>query len=283
MSEYSRKPGKSAIVWHSLVTAVFLLFLFLPLAATLLFSISTEWQSTVLPRGLTGEWYPELFTSERFLTALQHSVLISILSVGVTLVVMIPTVFIVSMYYPKWERLLQFIVLLPFSIPGVVLAIGVMHAYSSGPFAISGTIWILLGVYFVLILPFVYQSISNSLQAINATDLVEAADMLGASRTQSFIRVIIPNIMPGILVASLLSFAIIFAEFVLVNILVGGTFETIQVYLLQMMQINGHLSSATIVVFYTVVFAISFLVLKIGKRKPGPAARSESDIQEELV
>ncbi len=281
MSGSSRNHRNASRMWHVLVAVVFLFFLFLPLAATLLFSVSTEWQNSVLPRGWTGQWYPNLFMEERFLNALGRSVLISVLAVGTTLVVMIPTVFIVSMYFPRWERLLQVVVLLPFAIPGVVLAVGVMNLYSSGPLAISGTIWILLGVYFVVVLPYVYQSITNSLRAINAIDLVEASAMLGANKSQSFIRVILPNIMPGVLVASLLSFAIIFAEFVLVNILVGGTFETIQVYLLQMMQINGHLSSATIIVFYTVVFVISVLVLRIGNRKTGSPDRRGADNREE--
>ncbi len=258
-------------ILHGIVAGVFLIYVFLPLGATFLFSISSDWQNTILPRGFTGEWFLYIFTEERFLKALGRSVLISVLAVSATLAIMIPTVFIVTMYFQKWERLLQAVVLIPFAIPSVVLAVGVIKLYSSGPFAISGTIWILLGVYFIVILPYVYQSIRNSLQAINAVELTEAAAILGAGKRQTFMRVILPNIMPGILIASLLSFAIIFSEFVLVNILVGGTFETIQIYLLLMMQINGHVSSATIVIFYAVVFTLSGIVLHIGGRKPKAA------------
>jgi putative spermidine/putrescine transport system permease protein len=55
---------------------------------------------------------------------------------------------------------------------------------------------------------------------------------------------------------------------VLANMLVGGSYETVQVYLYHMLGTDGHLSSATIVTFFALIFILFALVLKIGSRKP---------------
>jgi putative spermidine/putrescine transport system permease protein len=268
MNAVSDKGSAGSRIWHRFVVVVILGFLLMPLLATFLFSISTEWQNTVLPEGYTLAPYVDLFTDERFLFALGRSFLVAVITVACSLTIMVPTIFIVSLYVPRLERWLQTVVLLPFALPGVVAAVGLIKLYSSPPLAISGTIWILIGVYFIIILPYVYQSTRNSLRSINAAELMEAAEVLGAGKVRAFLRVILPNIMPGIIVASLLSFSIVFGEFVLANMLVGGSYEVVQVYLYRMLGTSGHTSSATIVIFFTLVFILYALVLKIGNRKP---------------
>lgn len=274
-----RKPAAGRI-WHGLVAAVVLVFLLLPLLVTFLFSISTVWQDTVLPEGYTLDSYVRLFTDQRFLDALGRSFLVAVLTVALSLIVMVPTIFIVSLYVPRLEKWLQTVVLMPFALPGVVSAVGLIKLYSNPPFAISGTIWILIGAYFIIILPYVYQSTRNSLRAVNAAELMEAAEVLGAGKAAAFLRVILPNILPGVIVASLLSFSIVFGEFVLANMLVGGSYEVVQVYLYHMMGVDGHLSSATIVTFFAFVLILYVLVLKIGNRKPRTVLPSEGGKEE---
>jgi putative spermidine/putrescine transport system permease protein len=259
-----KRPGR---LWHLFVVTALFAFLVIPLLVTFLFSISTDWQNTVLPEGITFNWYAALFSDERFLMALGRSFLIAILTVIVSLLIMVPAIFVVAVYFPRLEKLLQSIVLLPFALPGVVAAVGLIKLYSSPPFAISGTIWILLGVYFIVVMPFVYQSVRNSLRSIHAPELMEAAEVLGASKPKAFLRVILPNIMPGMLVASLLSFSFVFGEFVLANMLVGGSYEVIQVYLFRILGTDGHASSATIVTFFLLVFIFYAIVLKVGSSK----------------
>ncbi|MDB4867583.1 MAG: transporter permease subunit [Cohnella sp.] len=276
----AEKKKPAGRVWHLFVVIVILTFLLLPLLVTFLFSISTVWENTIMPLGLTFDAYTNLFSDERFLFALGRSFLVAVITVALSLIIMVPTIFIVSLYIPRLEKWLQTVVLLPFAIPGVVAAVGLIKLYSSPPFAISGTIWILIGVYFIIILPYVYQSTRNSLRSVNAEELMEAAEVLGAGKSRAFIRVILPNIMPGIIVASLLSFSIIFGEFVLANMLVGGSYEVVQVYLFHMLGTDGHLSSATIVTFFALIFILFALVLKFGNRKPQAKLPSDDGKEE---
>lgn len=128
------------------------------------------------------------------------------------------------------------------------------------------------GRVFIVIMPYVYQSVRNSLRTINAAEMMEAAEVLGANKTKAFLQVVLPNIMPGIIVASLLSFSMLFGEFVLANMLVGGSFEVVQVYLFRMLGTDGHASSATIMTFFLLVALLYFFIIKIGNWSPYKAA-----------
>lgn len=257
--------ARSNMLWHRGIVTLLFIYLLLPVAATLLFALATEWQTTVLPEGYTLHWFVQLFGETRFLEAIGRSFLVSFITVALSLLIMVPAVFVISIYFPRLERGMQVLALLPFAFPGVVAAVGLIKLYSSGPIAISGTIWILVGAYFIVIQPYVYQSTRNSLRALRAGELMEAAEVLGAGKRRAFLHVILPNIAPGLIIASLLSFSILFGEFVLGNMLVGGSYETIQIYLYRMMTVSGHIASATIITFFVIVFILSGIVLKLGQ------------------
>ncbi|QGQ99912.1 ABC transporter permease subunit [Paenibacillus psychroresistens] len=242
-----------------------MLYLIIPLVATLLYSIANEWQNTVLPESWSLHWFQDLLTDKRFGAALWRTIMVCFLSVALNVLVLFPTIFIVVVYFPKWERVLNLIALLPYALPGVVAAVGLIKLYSSGPIAISGTIWILIGAYFVTILPYMYQGIRNSLRTVRAIELMDAAQLLGASKWQAFYKVIIPNVLSGLTVSILLSFSILFGEFVLTNLLVGGQFETIQIYLYRRMAESGHLASAVVICYFVLILLLSALILRMSK------------------
>lgn len=268
---------KKSHIANKLIIAVILLYLFIPLAATFLFSIAVRWQTTVLPEGFTLKWYIQMFSDHRFLLCILRSFEASAISVLMGLVVMIPTVFVIAVYFPKLEKYLNIIVTIPFAIPGVVFAVGLIKLYSRGPLPIAGTIWILVGAYFVLIMPYLYQAIRNSLDTINVNILMDAAEILHASKVQAFLRVILPNILKGVVVSALLSFSIIFGEFVLTNLLVGGHYETVQVYLFSKRGESGHFTSAIVITYFIVILMLSAAVFKIGNafNKYSSAVREE--------
>lgn len=262
---------------NKITIAIILLYLFIPLAATFLFSIAVRWQTTVLPEGFTFKWYAQMFSDPRFLWSTLRSLAASAISVLAGLAVMIPSVFIVAAYFPKLEKYLNIVVTVPFAIPGVVFAVGLIKLYSKGPLPIAGTVWILIGAYFVIIMPYLYQAIRNSLDTINVNLLMDAAEILHASKTQAFFQVILPNLLKGVMVSTLLSFSILFGEFVLTNLLVGGHYETVQVYLFSKRGESGHFTSAIVITYFTFILILSAVVFRIGNmfNKHSSAAREE--------
>jgi putative spermidine/putrescine transport system permease protein len=78
--------------------------------------------------------------------------------------------------------------------------------------------------------------------------------------------VILPNIWPGVMVSALLSFSVLFGEFVLTNMLVGGHIQTIQVYLYQRVGESGHLASAIAISYFVFILLLSAVLLKLGQK-----------------
>ncbi|MGF9908119.1 ABC transporter permease [Brevibacillus porteri] len=247
----------------SLSFALVMLYLFLPVAATVLYSLATEWNSTILPEGLTGKWFAELYADPRFLQAFGRSFLLSFLTTVVAVVIIVPAVFSIIVYAPRMERLVQILVMLTYAVPGVIMAVGLIRTYSGNGIPM---VIITAGAYLVGLLPYLYQGTRNSLLAMQARSLMEAAELLGASHWQAFVRIIVPNIMSGIFVSSLLSFSILFGEFVLINILVGGRYETLQMYLYAKLSSSGHVASAITVTYFVLMAIITGLVVKFTRR-----------------
>lgn len=252
---------------HIIVAAILGVYLLLPLLGTLLYSLAGEWNTTILPESWTFSWYQMLFEDSRFLQALGRSVFVISISVILSLFIMIVTIFIMTIYFPRQEKYLKLISMMPYGVPGVVLAIGLLNIYSSSIVPITGTPWILIGSYAIIIMPFVYQGIRNSLYTINAMELIHTAELLGASRVRAVVSVVLPNMMKGILAAALLSIAMLFGEFALANLLVGGQYETLQIYLYQQFSKNGHLTSAIVISYYLIIMIVTGLLLRF--QQPG--------------
>ncbi|ALC80535.1 MULTISPECIES: ABC transporter permease [Bacillus] len=263
-------------VWqHRVTVTIFMMYLALPLIATFLYSIATSWTKTVLPDGYTFKWYAELYGDPRFVEAMTRTFLLTVGSMIVIILVMVPTVFVITVYLPKLERLLKIIVLMPYAIPGVVAAVGLIRAYAGGTIPM---IIVVSGAFFVAVLPFMYQGVRNSLQSVDSVRLMEAAELLGASRTKAFTRVILPNIKSGIIVSSILAFSILFGEFVLTNLLVGGSFETIQIYLFRRMNESGHLSSSVVISYFIVLVILCWCIIRISSKKKQNKRRKSDEL-----
>nr|WP_249366638.1 ABC transporter permease subunit [Neobacillus citreus] len=235
-----------------------------PLLGTLIYSFSTQWHKTILPEGLTFHWYGELFSDSLFLKAMGRSLILSVGATILSLLIMVPAIFSIVVYAPRLEKFIQALIVLTYAMPGVIIAVGLIRAYSNSGMPM---VVVTVGAYFVGILPYMYQGTRNSLRNIQAVSLMEAAEILGASRFTAFLKVILPNIMPGVLVSSLLSFSILFGEFVLVNLLIGGSFETVQVYLYKKLNVSGHIASAIVICYFILISILSSIIVKVTRSR----------------
>ncbi|HZX17783.1 MAG TPA: ABC transporter permease subunit [Pseudomonas sp.] len=256
---------KRSPLFHQLVVYSLLLILLLPLLGTLLYSFSTSWSASVLPSGLTFKWYLALWSDARFLAAFGRSLLVCLAALALSLVLILPLLFVVSYHFPKLDAVMNVLILLPFAIPPVVSSVGLMQLFAGGPLPILGTPWILIGCYFTIALPFMYRAISNNLQAINLRDLMDAAHLLGASTWRAAFMVVLPNLRKGLMVSVFLSFSFLFGEFVFANLLVGSRYETLQVYLYNMRNDSGHFTSALVISYFMFVLLMTWAANRLNK------------------
>ncbi|MCK9262065.1 MAG: ABC transporter permease subunit [Azoarcus sp.] len=263
----SRTDRPSASLYHRVVVWLLFLILLLPLAATLLYSLSTSWGATILPDGLTFKWYLALWTDARFLAAFGQSLLVCLGALLLAVVLILPLLFVVHYHFPGLDGLMNILILLPFAVPPVVSSVGLLQVYGSGPLAMVGTPWILIGCYFTIALPFMYRAITNNLHAIRLRDLMDAAHLLGASTWKAAFLVILPNLRKGLMVSLFLSFSFLFGEFVFANLLVGTRYETLQVYLNNMRNSSGHFNSALVISYFFFVLVFTWAASRLNKDK----------------
>src|SRR5690606_27927932 len=188
-------------LYHRVVVWLLFLILMLPLAATLLYSLSTSWSASILPDGLTFKWYLALWSDQRFLAAFGQSLLVCFGALVLSVVLILPLLFVVHYHFPKLDGLMNILILLPFAVPPAVSSAGLWRLDGWGPLAVPGTPWMLIGGYFTIALPFMYRAITNNLQALNLPDLMDAAHLLGASTWKAAFLVVLPNLRKGLMVS----------------------------------------------------------------------------------
>ncbi|CCG88782.1 ABC transporter permease [Erwinia piriflorinigrans] len=259
--------SRSEYLYHRVVIWLVLIILALPLVATLLYALATRWGASMLPDGLTLKWMVQLWHDPRFLLALGRSLLLCFGALLLSLLLVLPTMFVIAYYFPKLDAVMNILILLPFAVPPVVSSVGLLQLYSAPPLMLTGTPWILIGCYFTLALPFIYRAIANNMQAINLRELVDAAHLLGASTWQAAWLVVLPNLRKGATIALLLSFSFLIGEFVFANLLVGTRYETLQVYLYNVRNSSGHFSSALVIAYFLVVLLVTWLANTLNRTR----------------
>lgn len=252
-----------------LTLCVIALLLGLPVAATALHSLATDWGATILPDGLTFAWYAKLWQNGRFLAAMGRSMVVCVGALMLATATVLPAAFVVFYRFPALDRLMNVLILLPFVMPPVVASVGLLRLYSDGPLPLTGTPLILFGCYFTVALPFLYRALANAFAGLALHDLMDAAHLLGASTPRAFFLVILPNLRKALLAAAFLSFSFLLGEFVFANILVGTRYETLQVYLYDIRQESGHFTSAVVMSYFLATLALTWLAAKLGSSGSG--------------
>lgn len=142
-----------------------------------------------------------------------NSVVLAIVTVLVMLLLLVPTMVLVKLRFPGLRRLLEFVCLLPLTIPAIVLVVGLSPVYSVLARMFGSGVWTLAFAYGILVLPFAYRSIQTNLDGLDIVTLSEAARSLGAGWFTVLLRVILPNLRRGLLAAAFISVAVVLGEY----------------------------------------------------------------------
>lgn len=208
---------------------------------------------------------------------LVNSLVLSGLTLLLVLVVFTPTIIWVHLRFPKLERVLDLLTVLPIAIPAIALVVGFAPVYRVIGRNVGSGEWTLFLAYGVLVLPFVYRAIASDLQGMDAKVLSEAARSLGASWGAVFMQVLIPGLRRGLLSACLLAIAIVMGEFTVSSLLSRTTFQT---GLLQISQTNPFVAVLVSLLSLIIMFVLLALVSTVGttgRRKTKATVKEESN------
>jgi putative spermidine/putrescine transport system permease protein len=255
------KRRGSREVGFSLLFLVFTAYMLIPLLGVLLFSLATTWFDTVLPVGYTFEHVIETINDPLFIPTTGRSLIAAVATILVSLVLMTPVMFLIHVAAPRLRPIVEFLSLLPFALPTIVLALSLIRTYSAPPIVLSGTPTLLILSYVVTGLPFMYRALDNSLRAIDTTTLNEASATLGASRWTTLRRVILPNIRTGLAAGALLVFSVSFGEFTLSSFIVGDAWKTSGVWTVAIWDDQPHKTTVMVVIGFAISWIISLIIL----------------------
>jgi len=242
-----------ALTWRVarvVLLLVFAAYFLLPLVALLDFSTKVPGTDE-----RTGAAWGKL-TEDPMSSAITTSLLLAVLTVVGMVVLLVPTMIWVRLRVPRATRLVEFLCLLPLTIPALVIVVGLKNVYAWVNYLVGDSALTLAFVYVVLVLPYSYRAIDSALSSIDAQTLAEAARSLGASWVTVIVRVITPNILNGILGAAFVSVALVLGEYTISSLL---HYDTLPVVIVQFGKSDAPLSMAASLA--SIMFAAVFLVL----------------------
>ena len=241
-------------------------YLAIPLLLTFIYSIFSEWKN-VLPSGLTFKYYKQILSDSYFINSVIRTLIISFIPFIICTAVVLLALYVIVVYHPEWDKYMQMLCNIPYALQGIILAISVLSLYVSAPEPFSNRFVMIVLTYCIVILPYIYRGLKNSLDSINANRLIEAAQMLGANKFFAFFAVVVPNIISGISIVAMLSIAIVFGDFAIVNIVGGSYYQTAQMYLYKKLFVSGQASSVIIVVMFALTLVVSGVVNILKKKQ----------------
>jgi putative spermidine/putrescine transport system permease protein len=215
MAGLRARRARRQSVFRWTVLAVMGAFFLLPLAAMVEFTTrgdSGTW-SLLVDWPQLSETYPDL--ADGILASLGQALLTALLM----LVLLVPTAIWVRLRLPSLRPLVEFICLLPLTIPAIVLVVGLAPVYAWVNYFLGGSSLTLTFAYTILVLPYAYRAIDAGLSAIDVKTLAEAARGLGASWFTVMARVVLPNIRSAVLSAAFLTVALVLGEFTIASLL----------------------------------------------------------------
>lgn len=194
------------------------------------------------------------------------SLVLSLLTAAAMLILLVPTMIWVRLRVPRMARVIEFLCLLPLTVPPLVIVVGLKNVTAWLNYLIGDTPYWLALLYVILVLPYAYRALDAGLSAIDVNTLAEAGRSLGATWWTVIVRIIVPNIKTALISAAFISIALVLGEFTFASLL---NFNTLQVTINQQGKSNTQESVAASLA--AIVFAAILLIVLsfVGGRRRG--------------
>lgn len=216
---------------NRILTVLIFIFLYVPMAVLIVASFNTGKDITQF-EGFTLRQYARLFQDRTLLKLLGNSLLVSVLASFIATV--FGTVASLGIYNlnPRLRKAAMTLTNIPMTNPDIVtgVALALLFAFAGTVLKTNSVLgfWTLLIAHITFNLPYVILNVMPKLQQMDK-DLVEAALDLGCTPMQAFTKVVIHEIMPGIISGALMAFTMSLDDFVISYFVTGSSFITLPV------------------------------------------------------
>ncbi|MCJ0764111.1 ABC transporter permease [Variovorax terrae] len=210
-----------------------LLFLLGPFAVIVAAGLSAGDTLAFPPQGLSLRWVEAVFGMENFRASFVLSLELGVGSTLLALLLGVPAAYGLARYRVPGREAVRTVVLTPVIVPGIIVGLALLR-HAVVPLDMPVTLALVLA-HTVLVVPYAVRVVTASLENLR-TDVEEAAVMLGASRLDTFFKIVLPNIRNAILAAFILGFVTSFNQVPVSLFLTGPGITTLPIDMLASME-----------------------------------------------
>jgi len=240
------------------------IFLLIPVIFAVLISFS-QGLYVIPPETPTLEWYLEAVNSGRWISSFVVSFQYSVLATVIALLLSFSAAYTIGRYDFPLKQVISSATFLPLIIPQIILGIALLIFLNR--FGLVGNIAGLSIAVAVYATPFATQSLLIAIENFD-DHLEEAAQMLGADEIQTFLRVTVPCLLPGIMSAAILAFIISYSNLQIAVFMQGPGIVPVPVRIFSQMQFGA---TPIIAAIATINIAITLFAIMVVERLFGAA------------
>lgn len=245
--------------WYGLYIILFYTFIYIPIAVSIVFSFNDQKKNTSW-QGFTLDWWQQLFADSDIWQVVLNTLIVALVStVFATVIGTLGAVGMVRHEF-KGKQLLNSAVYIPIVIPEIVLAVALLCIYIKIDFPLG--LWSIILGHSTLTLPFVVINVKSRLAGYDKS-LEEAAMDLGANQRQTFFKVTLPMILPGILSGSFLAFTLSLDDLAISNFVTGIKSTTLPLEIQSMLRsgISPEINALTTLIM--LIVAGAYIIFKV--------------------
>ncbi len=248
-------------------------FLVVPVVLSILAGLTVNYL-VGLESGLTLRWIFEVWDGYR--DTIFRSVGIAMACLAVTLLLGVPTAYVLARSRNRLARLVEELLVLPIAMPGLATALALIATYGALGGLRSSWVFILIG-HVLFTLPFMVRSVLAVLSAIDLKTLEEGAASLGAGFRQRFFHVVLPNCRNGILAGSLMVVTLSMGEFNMTWLLHTPLTKTLPVGLADAYaSLRLEIGSAYTLIFFLMIVPLLLAMQTLARPRPSRFIRDDA-------
>jgi spermidine/putrescine transport system permease protein len=217
-------PDRSLLLFAALIYV----FLYAPILVMVFFSFNSS-RSTQVWTGFSTEWYGALIRDQSILDAFRTSMIVGVTATAIATVIGTLTALAMTRYRFRGKTFADSAIYAATVMPEIVVGVSLLVFFVAAGFALGITTIIIAHVAFTI--SFVTIVVRARLSGMDRS-IEEAAQDLGANPVETFLRVTLPLILPGVMAGALLAFTLSFDDFVITFFVagVGSTTLPLQIY-----------------------------------------------------
>ncbi|MCV7424729.1 ABC transporter permease subunit [Mycobacterium yunnanensis] len=246
-----RSPALAAYAWSMMA------FLYLPIVVLVSFAFNDSTTVGLPFQGFTTEWFTSLFTDSSLHDALIISLKVALSATGVSLVLGTAAAIYLSRAIGTWRNLSMATISTPLFLPPVIFGLALIIGLNA--LDVDRGLWTIVMGHIIITLPIVTLVVMIRLEGVDRNLELAALD-LGAKPVAVFLRVVLPQVAPGILAAAMISVATSMDEFIM-TFLITGSDTTLPLFIYSSLRFG---LSPELTALSTLILVASFVLILVG-------------------